>query len=132
MTDLNNVVLMGNLTRDVDFSYVGNGIPKAELSIAVNRSRKVNETWTNEVSYFPVTYMGKNAESIKNYLTKGTRVTVAGEIIQDRYESKDGEKKSKIYIFADRVYLCSSKNGVTAPVNEQPQQSEEIAEDIPF
>ena len=64
MTDLNHVFLIGRLTRDLgsnekDFGYVGNGQARANVSIAVNRSRKNGEQWIDEANFFDVTIWGK-------------------------------------------------------------------------
>ena len=68
MTDLNHVVLIGRLTQDLgsderSFGYVGNGQARANVSIAVNRSKKQDEQWIDEVSYFDITIFGKTAEN---------------------------------------------------------------------
>jgi hypothetical protein len=73
MTDLNHVFLIGRLTRDLgsnekDFGYVGNGQARANVSIAVNRSRKNGEQWIDEANFFDVTIWGKTAENLKPYL----------------------------------------------------------------
>ena len=68
MTDVNSVNIIGRLTRDLgenDFGYVGNGQARANVSIAVNRSKKQGEEWVNEVSYFDITIWGKTAENLK-------------------------------------------------------------------
>ena len=89
MTDLNHVVLIGRLTRDLgaderSFGYVGNGQARANVSIAVNRSRKNGEQWIEEANYFDVTIWGKTAENLKPYLTKGKMIAVDGYLKQDR------------------------------------------------
>ena len=66
MTDLNHVVLIGRLTRDLgtderSFGYVSNGQARANVSIAVNRSRKSGDQWIDEANYFDVTIWGKQA-----------------------------------------------------------------------
>jgi single-strand DNA-binding protein len=110
MTDLNHVVLIGRLTRDLgsderSFGYVGNGMAKANVSIAVNRSRKqADGSWVDEVSYFDITIWGKTAENLKPYLTKGKMIAVDGHLKQDRWD-KDGQKFSKVSIVADNVQL---------------------------
>ncbi|MCQ2597953.1 MAG: single-stranded DNA-binding protein, partial [Treponema sp.] len=98
MTDINHVMLIGRLTRDLDdrsFGYVGNGQCRANVSIAVNRSRKNGDTWVDEVNFFEVTIWGKQAENLKPYLTKGKQIAVEGFLKQDRWE-KDGQKFSKV------------------------------------
>ena len=107
MTDINSVVLVGRITKDVgsderSFSYVGNGTAKAVVNIAVNRSVKKGEKWEDETSFFDVTIWGKTAENLKPRLTKGTQITVSGYLKQDRWE-KDGQKQSRVQVVADMV-----------------------------
>ena len=108
-TDLNHVVLVGRLTRDLgsderSFGYVGNGQARASVSIAVNRSRKNGEQWIEEANYFDVTIWGKTAENLKPYLTKGKQIAVDGYLKQDRWE-KDGQK----YVFIDTAGMRRKK-----------------------
>lgn len=114
-TDLNHVVLVGRLTRDLgsderSFGYVGNGQARASVSIAVNRSRKNGEQWIEEANYFDVTIWGKTAENLKPYLTKGKQIAVDGYLKQDRWE-KDGQKFSKVSIVANNVQLLGGRDG---------------------
>ena len=109
MTDLNKVILMGRLTRDLgaderSFSYVGNGTAKAEVSIACNRGKKQGDSWVDETSYFNITIWGKTAENLKDKLVKGKQVCIHGYIKQDRWE-KDGQKQSRLKIVAETVQL---------------------------
>ena len=94
MTDLNSVIEIGRLTRDIserDFTYTTGGTARLNLSIAVNRSEKRNGAWQDKVSYFEVTVWGKTAENIKAYLHKGKQGAVDGYLGQQRGE-KDGVK----------------------------------------
>ncbi len=114
MTDLNHVVLIGRLTQDLgtderSFGYVGNGQARANVSIAVNRSKKSGDEWIDEVSYFNITIWGKTAENLKPYLTKGKQICVEGHLKQDRWE-KEGKKESRITIIADQVQLLGGKS----------------------
>ena len=107
MTDINSVVLVGRITKDVgsderSFSYVGNGTAKAVVNIAVNRGVKKGDKWEDETSFFDVTIWGKTAENLKPRLIKGTQITVSGYLKQDRWE-KDGQKQSRVQIIADLV-----------------------------
>ena len=111
--DINHVVLVGRLTRDVggvDFAYTAGGVACANASIAVNRSRKQGEQWVDEVSYFDVTIWGKTAENLRPYLTKGKLIGVDGFLRQDRWE-KDGQRFSKIRVVAENVQLLGGKGG---------------------
>jgi single-strand DNA-binding protein len=115
-TDLNHVVLVGRLTRDVgsderSFGYVGNGQARANVSIAVNRSRKdsASGNWVEEANFFDVTIWGKQAENLKPYLTKGKQIAVDGYLKQDRWQ-KDGQNFSRVTIVANNVQLLGGKS----------------------
>ena len=131
MTDLNHVVLIGRLTQDLgsderSFGYVGNGQARADVSIAVNRSKKEGDQWVEEVNYFYVTIWGKTAENLKPYLTKGKQICVEGHLKQDRWE-KDGQKQSRVSIVADQVQLLGGKSDSdnSASTSSYAQQYEE-------
>lgn len=115
MTDLNKVLLIGRLTQDCgadekSFQYVGNGIAKAVVSIAVNRSVKKNNQWADETSFFNVTIWGKTAENLKPFLTKGTQICVCGYLSQDRWVDNNNNKKSRVSITAESIQLCGGGN----------------------
>ena len=139
MTDLNHVIEIGRLTRDIgerEFSYTTGGTARLNLSIAVNRSVKKNGAWTDSVSYFDVTVWGKPAENIKPYLHKGKQIAVDGFLDQQRWE-KDGQKFSKVVIIADNVQLLGGNE--SAPQAQQPAgeyqsagNGDDFPEDIPF
>lgn len=157
MNDTNSVILIGRLTRDLgenDMAYLPNGTARANISIAVNRSKKQGDEWVDEVSYFDITVWGKTAENLKPYLLKGKQICVKGFLKQDRWE-KDGQKFSRVHVIAEEVQLLGGKNEGTAsggngyggtsyatpkqsytPPQAQtfapPSADEEFPEDIPF
>ena len=143
MTDLNSVIEIGRLTRDIserDFAYTTGGTARLNLSIAVNRSEKRNGAWQDKVSYFDVTVWGKTAENIRPYLHKGKQIAIDGYLDQQRWE-KDGVKYSKVVIIADNVQLLGgNENGQqSAPQAQQPAgeyqsagSGDDFPEDIPF
>ena len=143
MTDINRVVLVGRLTKDLAsderaFGYLPNGTAKASFSIAVNRSKKQGDEWIEETSFFDVSLFGKSAENLKPYLTKGTQIVIDGYLKQDRWE-KDGQKFSKVSIVANSVELAGSKKEgqPTSPQTSAPQSAsfdaaEGFPEDFPF
>lgn len=157
MTDLNHIVLIGRLTRDLgsderDFGYLPNGQARANVSIAVNRSKKQGDEWIDEVSYFEVAIFGKTAENLKPYLLKGKQIAVDGHLKQDRWKDQQGNNRSKISIVAENVQLLGGKNedttqnasgnyqqqSFTPKINTQyqtppaPPSDDEFPEDIPF
>ncbi len=113
MSDMNKIVLIGRLTRDLDsdsFGYTASGTAKAIISIAVNDRIKKNGEWQDEVSFFDVTVWGKMAENLKPYLLKGKQIAVEGKLKQYRYE-KDGKNHSKISVVAEKIQLIGRSNG---------------------
>ena len=142
MKNLDHVVLIGNITRDLgsdekSFGYIGNGTAKANISIAVNSSKKQGDQWVDEANFFTVTIFGKTAENLKPYLTKGTKVAIEGHLKQDRWE-KDGQKHSAISIIADNVELCgggkkdSNSASNSAPTQQSFGADDGFPEDVPF
>ena len=149
--DINKVVLIGNIVRDVELSYGKRGTAIATITIASNRSVKRGDEWESEVSYFDVALFGKSAENLKPYLIKGKKIAVEGTLVQDRWK-KDGQKYSKVKIICEELELIGSKaqnqpaieSETTQMINNtnsanitayEPNlafEGEEFPEDIPF
>lgn len=110
MTDLNHVILTGNIVHDIgerDKAKVGE-TTKLTVTIANNRSVKVNGEWKNTAYFFDIEMWGKLADNLEKYLVKGKGIAVDGYLKVDHWE-KDGQKKSKTYIVADTVKLLGGK-----------------------
>lgn len=110
MTDLNHVILTGNIVHDIgerDKVKVGE-TTKLTVTIANNQSVKVNGEWKNTAYFFDIEMWGKLADNLEKYLVKGKGLAVEGHLKVDRWE-KDGQKKSKTYIVADTVKLLGGK-----------------------
>ncbi len=125
MADINQVILIGRLTRDADLKYTSGGFAISNFSIAVNRRRKNGDQWIDEASFFDINLYGKSAESLKQYLVKGKQVAVEGELRQDRWE-QDGQPRSKVVIAANNVQLLgggSSGNGSSGNTGGYNQNS---------
>ena len=130
MTDLNNVIISGNMVHDIeekDIVKIGE-TTKLTISIATNKSIKSNGEWKNKASYFDVVLGGKLADNLKPYLVKGKGLVVVGTLDQDRWE-KDGQKRSKDYITASEIKLLGGK--VDTGANAQGNNSLGFPEDIP-
>ena len=113
MTDLNQVVLVGRLTRDAELKYTNSGFAILKFSLAVNRSVKRDESWQDEVSFFNAVIFGKRAESLAQYMLKGKQIGIAGELKQDRWE-QDGQSRSRVEIIVNNLQFVGSK-GSSAP-----------------
>lgn len=118
MTDVNTVTIVGRLTRDLnagdqrEFAYTPNGQARANISIAVNRSRKQGEQWVDEANYFNVTIWGRTAENLKPYLTKGKQIAIEGYLRQERWQDKEtGKTRDRVSIVANNVQLLGGAAG---------------------
>jgi single-strand DNA-binding protein len=110
MADVNSVVLVGRLTRDGELKYTNNGVPLCRFSIANNYRRKVGDEWTEEASFFDCVLMGRRAEAISRYMTKGSQIGVEGELRQNRWE-QDGQQRSRVEIFVNNVQFLGGRGG---------------------
>ena len=107
-SDLNSIILVGRLTRDIELRFTASGTAIGNFSIATNRRIKKNDEWIDDVNYFDVQLWGKAAQGLQKYLIKGQQVAVSGELKQERWE-KDGQKHNKILIEAASVQLLGGK-----------------------
>ena len=121
MSDINSVIMSGRLTRDMEIRQTSGGTSVGGFSIAVNRWNGKEE----EACFFDCRLWGKRAESLEPYLKKGTALTIAGSLVQERWE-KDGDKRSKIIVNVDTVKLSGSKGG------GDTKGKEEFSDDLPF
>lgn len=137
MNDLNNVNLIGRLTREAELRYSSGGMGICKFSVAVNRSVKKNDNWQDEASFFDCTVFGKTAESLKQYLTKGQQVCISGELVQSRWE-KDGKQMNRVEINVNHVQLIGGKSDKPEQQNaDLPNTPENFVDDygdlqIPF
>ncbi|MBQ3669854.1 MAG: single-stranded DNA-binding protein [Treponema sp.] len=125
MADVNNVTLVGRLTRDLnasdqrEFAYTATGVARANISIAVGTRRKNGDQWVDESNYFNVTIFGRTAESLKPYLTKGKQIAVEGSLKQDRWQDQaTGKTRDRVYIIANNIQLLGgggNMNGGSQP-----------------
>lgn len=133
MTDLNQVIVSGNMVRDIgerDIQKIGE-TTKLTITIANNKSVKQNGEWTSKASFFDIVLWGKLADNLKPYLVKGKSLAVLGKLDQDRWE-KDGQKKSKDYITASEIkFLGGREDNVGKSANAQ-QEDLGFKEDIPY
>ncbi len=103
MTGFNKVILIGNLTKNPELRYTPNGTPVASFGLAVNRKYRQNEELKEEVCFVDIVVFGKQAEHCGQYLGKGQGVIVDGRLQQRRWETDDGQKRSKHEVVAQTV-----------------------------
>jgi single-strand DNA-binding protein len=112
-TNINRVVITGNLTRDPELRSLNSGTSVCKLRVAVNSRRKDGATgeWKDKPNYFDVTVWGAQGENCSTYLSKGRPVAVDGRLDWREYEAKDGTKRQAIEIIADSVQFLGSRDG---------------------
>lgn len=104
---INNVTLVGRLTKDPEIRYTPNGVAVCNFTLAVNRPfKKDGET---EADFINVVVWRKPAESAANYLKKGSLAGVTGSIQTRNYEGQDGKKVYVTEVLADRVQFLDTK-----------------------
>jgi len=109
MTSFNRVFLIGNLTKDPELRYTGTGVPITNLRLAVNHRYKTQAgELKDDVCYINIVVIGKQAVPCNYYLKKGSSAFVEGRLQTRSWES-DGQKKSVIEVFANRVQFMGKK-----------------------
>lgn len=110
MTDLNTVILVGRLTKDLELKYTTNGMAVGTGSIAVNREAVRNSEKVKETSFFNFSMFGKIAESLKMYMTKGKQICLQGALKQRTWNDENGGKHSVVEIIVENVQLLGGGN----------------------
>lgn len=110
MASYNKVFLMGNLTRDPELRTTPKGSQVSQLGLAVNRSYRTPEGNTvEETTFIDVDVFGKQAEVICKYMTKGRPIFIEGRLKLDQWESKEGEKRSKLKVILESFQFLGSR-----------------------
>lgn len=115
MADFNRVILMGNLTRDIEVKYTQSGLAVTEIGLAITDRRK-NQAgeWVEEPVFVDVTLWGRHAEVASEYLSKGSPLFVEGRLKLDTWET-DGQKKSKLRVVCERMQFIGGRPGSSQP-----------------
>lgn len=125
---MNFAVIGGNLTRDAELKTTPGGTVVLQIGVAVNDRRKDRDgNWGDYVSFFDCVLFNTRAEKLHQYLTKGTRVHITGKLRQQRWQTEQGENRSRVEILVDDIDFDSRE--------QRPQQQASSAYDddeIPF
>lgn len=138
MPDYNSVTLMGRVTREVDLKYTPKGTALANMDIAINRKWKDSDgKQQEEVTFVGITVWGRQAETCKEYLGKGSSVFVEGRLHTDQWEDSEGKNKSALKVIAERVQFLGQPKESQKPKakEERPIPHKTVDEDgsqIPF
>ena len=154
-SSFNRVILLGNLTRDVEIRYIPSGMAVTDIGLAVNDRRK-NQSgeWTEETTFVDVTLWGRTAEVAGEYLSKGSPILIEGRLKLESWET-EGQKRSKLKVVGERMQMVGGRSGgnvaeagesrrasrsvdqneynqPAAVSASEPPTGDEASEDIPF
>ena len=110
-SSFNRVILLGNLTRDVEIRYIPSGMAVTDIGLAVNDRRK-NQSgeWTEETTFVDVTLWGRTAEVAGEYLSKGSPILIEGRLKLESWET-EGQKRSKLKVVGERMQMVGGRSG---------------------
>jgi single-strand DNA-binding protein len=145
----NKAFLIGNLTRDPELKSLPSGIKVCSFSVATNRVWKdQNGAKQESTDYHNVVVFGRQAETVAQYMKKGSQVMVEGRMQTRSWDAQDGTKKYRTEVIADRVQFGNSRpqgstESSSKPVNNTKEEDDSLetieypedeisAEDIPF
>src|SRR5690554_6914878 len=114
-TNINRVVMTGNLTRDPELRSLPSGMSVCSLRIACNTRRKgPSGEWEDKPNYFDVTVWGAQGENCARYLSKGRAVAIDGRLEWREYETRDGQRRQAVDIIADSVQFLGGRDDAGA------------------
>jgi single-strand DNA-binding protein len=110
-TNINRVVLTGNLTRDPELRSTGSGTSVCSLRVACNtRRRSASGDWEDKPNFFDVTVWGAQGENCSRFLSKGRPVAIDGRLEWREWEDKEGNKRQNVEIIAESVQFLGSRD----------------------
>ncbi|MFQ9519183.1 MAG: single-stranded DNA-binding protein [Acutalibacteraceae bacterium] len=129
---INNVVIMGRLTKDPELKTTQSGLSVVSFTVAVER--KFQKSGERQADFLNVVAWRQTAEFVEKYFTKGSMIAVQGSIQTRKYEDKNGNKRTAVEIVADNVSFCGFKTESGKPnLNVSNDDFEEIGnDDLPF
>lgn len=135
MASLNKVLLMGNLTRDPQLSYLPSQTPVVELGLAVSRKyKKQDGSVAEDVCFVDCQMFGKRAETLNKYFKKGEPIFIEGRLKFDSWQGQDGQKRSKLRVFVENFEFIGrgGQGGSPGGGQSQPAYHDEPPMDAPY
>jgi len=109
MASFNKVILVGNVTRDIELRQIGSGSSVCDLGLVVNDRKKTQSgEWIDETTFVDVTLWNKTAEIAVQYLGKGSPVLIEGKLKLESWET-DGQKRTKLKVVGERMQMLGGK-----------------------
>jgi single-strand DNA-binding protein len=137
-TNINRVVLTGNLTHDPDLKSLPSGTSVCKLRVACNTRRKdQGGQWVDKPNYFDVTVWGQQGENCAQYLSKGRPIALDGRLEWREWSDKDGNKRQSVDIIADSVQFLGGREdggnggGRFTPQSDVPADTSDFGQPAP-
>jgi len=141
---MNKVILMGNLTRDIEIRYSQSGSAIGNTGIATNRRWKSQTgEQKEEVMFIDLTFFGRTAEIANQYLRKGSKVLIDGRLTLDQWTAQDGTKRSKHAVVVENLHFlpkdggensynnAAGNNNANTPYGSQPAPQQQYGNPAP-
>jgi len=120
----NKIILVGNLTRDIELRYSQAGMGIANTAIATSHKFTVNGEKKEEVCFVDITFFGRSAEVANQYLRKGSKILVEGRLKLDQWQDQQGQKRSKHTVTVATMQMLDSKQDGGQQQPYQPPQTQ--------
>ena len=122
----NKVVMVGNLTRDIELRYLPSGSAVAKSAIATSyKYKSASGEQKDEVCFLDFTIFGKTGEVANQYLKKGSKVLLEGRLIFEKWNAQDGSERSRHSLRVDEMKMLDSKDKSDNQEAQRPQQKQE-------
>lgn len=117
---MNNVNIIGTMTRDLELKYLPSGVAVGSFAIAVNQDyKKQDGTKVEKTSFFDIKVIGKQSEIINQYFSKGSRIGITGELEQETWKDNQGQNRSKVVIKLEQFSFIDKKSDNQGQKNMQ-------------
>lgn len=132
---MNNVNVIGTMTRSLELKYLTTGTPVGSFAIAVNQDyKKQDGTKVEKTSFFDIKVIGKQSEIINQYFSKGSRIGITGELEQETWQDNQGQNRSKVVIKLEQFSFIDRKSNDNQGQKSQTQnnyQPKQQQQDVP-
>ena len=136
---MNKVIMIGNLSKDVELRYAPSGSAIATTSIAVSRKfKKQDGSQGEEVCFIDLIFFGRSGEIANQYLSKGKKVLIEGRLKLDQWTDQQGVKRSKHSVTVESMEMLGDRQQDSSPKSAPKQVAQEFPEmdineeEIPF
>jgi single-strand DNA-binding protein len=128
-----HVVIVGNMTRDIEVRTLPSGTQVADMAVAVNERIKKGDQWVDETSFVDCTVFGKTAELIQRFGGKGKKILAEGRLRQDKWVDKaSGQNRTKLKVLVDNITFLDSAEGKGGGGGRGASAGRAPAHDMPY